>query len=140
MAQSSEPLMCHPMPNQPLEVIGTDLFSLDNYTVLITVDYFSGFWEVDNLTSTTLSSVIHCLCQQFARYGEPVSVCSDNGPQFSSAIFSNFSGQQGFVRVTSSPGYPQSNGKAKCLVKTAKRTTKGSPGNGRSMDANSSIL
>ena len=93
MVQSSEPLMCHPMPSRPWEVIGTDMFSLDNYTVLITVDYFSGFWEVDNLTSTTLSSVIRCLRQQFARYGGPVRVVSDNGLQFSSALFGNFSEQ-----------------------------------------------
>ena len=46
---------------------------------------------------------------------------SDNGPQFVSGEFSRFSQNWGFDHVSSSPGYPQSNGKVENAVKTTKR-------------------
>ncbi|XP_015233581.1 PREDICTED: uncharacterized protein LOC107086865 [Cyprinodon variegatus] len=53
--------------------------------------------------------------------GIPDIVISDNGPQYASLEFEHFSQKWGFEHRTSSPGYPQSNGKAESAVKTAKR-------------------
>ena len=57
----------------------------------------------------------------FTRYGVPDVVVSDNGPQFDSAEFTTFAKKWGFEHITSSPCYPQSNGKAENAVKTVKR-------------------
>ena len=73
-----------------------------------------------SLRSTSSASVIHKLKTVFARHGIPESLMSDNGPQFSSQEFSNFSKDYGFDQVTSSPNYPQTNGEAERAVRTIK--------------------
>lgn len=99
--------------------IGCDLFELDQKNYLITVDYYSNFFEVDGLTNKTSTEVILKLKQHLARHGLPSTLISDNGPPFNSAVFSYFAKRYGFEHVTSSPA--QSNGKAENAVKTAKQ-------------------
>ena len=57
----------------------------------------------------------------FSRYGVPDTLVTDNGPQFASDEFAKFAKVWSFKQVTSSPRYPQSNGKAENAVKTVKR-------------------
>nr|XP_050051230.2 uncharacterized protein K02A2.6-like [Dermacentor andersoni] len=64
------------------------------------------------------------LSAMFARYGVPVEVCTDNGPQFSSHEFARFAKTYDFNHVTSSPRYPQSNGMAEKGVQIVKRILK----------------
>ena len=45
---------------------------------------------------------------------------SDNGPQYSAAIFKEFATQYSFTHITSSPQFPQANGAAKRAVRTIK--------------------
>ena len=68
----------------------------------------------------TSTGVITALKSQFARYGVPSVVVSDNGPCYNSAEFRKFSEDWGFEHITSSPGYPQSNGQSERTVKTVK--------------------
>ena len=49
---------------------------------------------------------------------------SDNGPQYSSYLFSQFAREYGFQHITSSPHFPQSNGEAERAVKTVKNLLK----------------
>ena len=56
-----------------------------------------------------------------ARYDIPERVVSDNGPQYTPSEFQDFANKYEFEHVTSSPRYPESNGKAESAVKTAKR-------------------
>lgn len=108
------------MEYRPWAKVGTDLFSFHGKDYLITVDYYSNFWEVDYLPDTTSVTVIRKLKAHFARQGIPDIVVSDNGPQYTSQEFKRFSRLWEFKHRTSSPGYAQSNGKAESAVKTAK--------------------
>lgn len=49
---------------------------------------------------------------------------SDNGPEFASEEFADFAHLREFDNITSSPHYPQSNGKAEQAVKVAKQILK----------------
>ena len=124
VCQGKETMMPHDIPERPWEKVGVDLFSLNNRDYLITVDYCSNFWKVDNLSSTESISVIRKLKAHFARYGIPDVVMSDNGPQFSLERFAKFAETWEFQHDTSSPGHSQSNGKAESAVKTAKKLMK----------------
>ena len=113
--------MAHELASRRWEWIGTDLFTWNRKHYLVTVDYYSNFWEVDELESTTSETVIETLKAHFARYGSPTQVVSNNGPQYTSEGFARFAKAWDFEHVTGSPGNSQANGKAKSAVKTAKR-------------------
>ncbi|KAI5102200.1 hypothetical protein C0J45_7552 [Silurus meridionalis] len=119
--QQKETMYAHDIPMRPWAKVGTDLFSFNNRAYLITVDYFSNFWEIDCLAKTSSGAVIHKVKAHFARHGIPDTVISNNGPQYSSQEFRQFSTAWEFRHVTSSSAYPQSNGKAESAVKMAKQ-------------------
>ncbi|KAL6460946.1 hypothetical protein MHYP_G00309120 [Metynnis hypsauchen] len=129
--QQKETLHPHEVQTRPWAKVGADLFVFENKDYLETVDYYSNFWEVDYLQDTTSSMVIRKLKAHFARYGIPDVVCSDNGPQYTSQEFRQFSQRWEFEHRTLSPGYPQSNGKAESAVKMAKRIVKKAKASGR---------
>ena len=118
--QQKEPLMSHPVPNQPWEFIATDLFEHNGRDYLVTTDYFSNFCEIDRLYSTTSRDVINKLKSHIGRHGIPDRLISENWPQFNSEWFRKFAADYQYQHITSSPTYPQSNGKAEDAVKTAK--------------------
>ena len=119
--QSLEPLIMHEIPSRAWEKVATDIFTIDARNYLITVDYFSNFFEIDYLLDTTSETVIAKLKHHFARHGIPDKVVSDGGPQYTSQSFRNFSRKWCFEHVMSSPGNSQSNGCAEAHVKIAKR-------------------
>ncbi|XP_067888739.1 uncharacterized protein [Heterodontus francisci] len=66
--QAKEPLMTHDIPDRPWMKLGADLFTLTETDYLVTVDYYSDYWEIDLLTSMTTELSI----------GEPVRVQTFN--------------------------------------------------------------
>ena len=84
------------------------------------MDYYSGYFEVQDLSNSTSNRVITVLKTWFARHGIPVTVISDNGPPFNSGDFESFSKEWDFHHNTSSPRHPQSNGRVENAVKTCK--------------------
>ena len=84
-----EPLHFHPAPSRPWEKVGIDIFEFRDQAYLITVDYLSGYFDVDRLSSKRVADNVYCLKQQFARHGLPLEVFSDNSP-FNSKEFHAF--------------------------------------------------
>lgn len=121
---SKEPLQSHDVEARPWAKVGADLCDLQGRTLLVSVDYFSNFNEVERITDITTRGVSKAFRAMFARYWIPDILVTDNGPQFDSAEFDNFAKTWGFEHTTSSPRYPQSNGKVENAVKTVKRLFK----------------
>ena len=119
--RNKEPMIAVDTPEYPWQRVGADLFELNRINYLVVVDYFSCYFEVAKLTSTTSCAVIEAMKNIFSRYGIPETLVSDNGPQFSAIEMKDFSHSFGFQHVTSSPYYPQGNGQAERTVQTAKR-------------------
>ncbi|CAC5379297.1 unnamed protein product [Mytilus coruscus] len=59
MKQPKETLKSHDVLSRPWAKIGTDLFTLSGNDYLITVDYYSSFFEVDRLYDTSSKTVIN---------------------------------------------------------------------------------
>ena len=122
--QTKEPLTCHEPTSRPWEKVATDIFMLDDKNCLCTVDYYSGYFEVYQLHSKTATVIIKKLKRHFVTQGTPNELLSGNEPPFNSAEFENFLWSSGTEHVTSSPCYPQSNGRGEITVKTAKSLIK----------------
>ena len=86
--------------------VGTDLMQFDGCQYLITIDYFSSFFEVVKLETTDSTTVAEKLKMQFSRHGIPEIVESDNGPQYDSCEFNKFAEDWNFQHITSSPHNP----------------------------------
>ena len=120
-SQTREPLLPHEVIARPWAKFGADLCDLHGRTLLVMSGYYSNYVEVARLTSVTTQSVVRELKTVFSHFGIPEVLVTDSGPQFSSAEFQEFATSWSFDHVTSSPRYPQSNGKAENAVKTVKR-------------------
>jgi len=76
MRVQKEPLLSTSLPSHPWEKLAMDLFNLKGKSYILLVDYHSRFVEVQELKSTTTSSVISFLKPILARYGIPVTLVS----------------------------------------------------------------
>lgn len=116
----AEPMLPTPLPERPWQKVATELFYHSDKTYIIVVDYYSRFYEIAPLKSTTTENTINDLKSFFCRHGIPEITVSDNGPHFAADTFSKFAEEWGFTRLTSSPHYPQNNGDVERAVKIAK--------------------
>ena len=123
-AQPKEPLITPELPTRPWSIVAQDLYTLDGYIYLITVDAFSGYWEVHPMSQTTDQAIVYKTKQNFARNGIPDRLYTDNVPQFDCAEFTRFVYVWKFEHHTSLPYHSQSNGLIGAAVKTAKSLQK----------------
>ena len=122
--QPKEPMVIADVTTAPWHKVGMDLFHLKGKDYLVVIDYYSNFPEMALLANTSSSCVITHVKSIFSRQGIANIVHSDNGPCFNSKEWQRFAEQYDFKHVTSSPLYPQSNGKAEKGVHILKQLLK----------------
>ena len=99
---------------------------------LIIIDRFLDCPEIVPMhKNTTTPHLTAALRAHFCRTGVPDEVWSDQVTFFH--LFSEFATQWGFTHITSSPTYPQSNGKVEATVKSMKKLIR-TAWTGRSLD------
>ena len=121
-ANTKEPLISKPKPTRPFQEVAADFCCYGGQNYLILVDCFTDWPDIIPMGhNTTTTHLIKALRQSFCRTAIPDVLWSDEGPQFTSKAFQDFTKQWGFTHQTSSPYHPQSNGKIKATVKSMKK-------------------
>ena len=87
--QQKETLQLTSVPTLPWSTVRADFLHFGE-NLLLKTDYYSNFWEIDQLRSTLSSTVSSALKKQFARYGITAIPRKDNNPQIASAEFRKF--------------------------------------------------
>lgn len=90
----------------------------------VVVDAMSKWIEVFKANSTNSAAVIDKLSELFSKWGLPKQIVSDNGPQFASKQFEEFTQANGIEHIFTAPYHPASNGLAENAVRTLKRVIK----------------
>ncbi|XP_038077199.1 uncharacterized protein K02A2.6-like [Patiria miniata] len=132
-ANCKEPLMTHPLPTVPWQVVATDCFELDGQSYCVFVDLYSDFIEVVELENMTTETLVKKTKPVFATHGILATLISDNGPNLASREFSQFAREWDFRHITISPHLSRANGKAESAVKIAKGLIKRSKRDGGDM-------
>lgn len=109
-----------PIEKEPFNRIHIDYLQIGKNYILIIIDAYSKWIEAFLTKTTTTKATNDFLRQTFARFGLPVTLVSDNGPQFTSEEFESFLSSNGIKHVTTPPYNSQSNGLAENAVKTCK--------------------
>ena len=109
-------------PTIPWTRVHVDYAEQGKRNFLIVVDAHSRWPEVFAMQSTTSEATIVVLRDLFTKYGIPVQLVSDNGPQFRSAEFEYFLKANGVKHVKVSPYHAASNGLAERMVQSFKRS------------------
>ena len=118
------PLQPHDVPDYPYQVVGADLFEIYGQMYLLSVDYYSKWVCVDTLNETCSVDVIRETEKHFVDFGIPEKLVTDNGAQFGSFEFRQFTERLNIEHATSSPNHPRSNGQSERSIQTIKQSLK----------------
>lgn len=103
-------------PKGPFQHVAIDIVgpfekgATDCKFAITLIDYFSKWPEVGFASSVTTETVLKFLTTIFAREGNPCTITTDNGPQFTSFEFADFVKTQGIKHIKTSVYHPQANG------------------------------
>ena len=117
---SPEPIKMTKMPAEPWEKLHLDFkgpLPCGKY-LLVVIDRYSRYPEVEIVTSTNANTVIRKLNKIFASHGIPEVLITDNGPPFTSNDFKGYMKQIGASHRLSTPYWPQGNAEAERFMRT----------------------
>ena len=121
-----EPMQRVEPPTGPWQDVAIDVLGPlpSGESLLVVVDYYSRFFEVVIMQSTTSQKMIEALTPIFVRYGYPFTLKSDNAAQFVSEEFEEFLSKNGIEHRKSPPLWPQANGEVERQNRTLLKVLK----------------
>ncbi|XP_028410312.1 uncharacterized protein K02A2.6-like [Dendronephthya gigantea] len=122
-----EPLRPTPMPDKPWQDVHIDLCGPfpTGESLLVCEDACTRWPEVIILKTTTSTVIIGHLKKIFAAQGIPITMVSDNGPQFVSEEFETFSRDHGIKHRKITPYWPQANAQVERFNRTVEKAIRG---------------
>ena len=122
--QPKEKIIHHKIPLRPWEVLGADIFQLNNKNDLRIVDYHSKFPIIKRMERLSAENLITTTKVIFAEYCILHRLMSDAGSNFVSEKFRAFCSSLNIKQPVSSSYHHQSNGQVKACIKFIKPTIK----------------
>ena len=106
-----------PWATRPMERVHLDFAEYKGVMILVAIDFYTKYiWAVLMHQNTKANRLISVLDIIFADRGLPTTVVTDNGPQFTSELFSKRMKSWGVKHVLTPPYHPSSNGSAERAV------------------------
>ena len=122
--QPKEKIIHHDTPLRPWEVLGTDIFHLNNKNYLYIIDYHSKFPVIKRMEGLSTESLNATTMVTFAEYGIPHRLMSETGTNLIPEKFKSFCSRFNIVQTLSSVYHHQSNRQIKACIKFSKHTIK----------------
>ena len=88
---------------------------------LVITDAYSKYPCIHPTSSTSTRATLDLLEEDFAHFGFPHTLVTDNASTFTSAEFQNWCKERGITHLTGAPYHPATNGAAERLVQTFKQ-------------------
>ena len=128
-----EPLQISTLPPEPWHTVHVDFcgpFPTGEY-LLVTIDAYSRFPEVEIVQSTATKGTISKLDRIFATHGIPKINKSDNGPPFFGNEFKAYMQENGITHQKITPFWPQANSEAENFMKPLTKAIRSAHAEGR---------
>ena len=128
-----DPLQMSPLPPTPWHTLHIDFcgpFPTGEY-LLVVIDAYSRFPEVDIVRSTSATAIIPKLDRIFATHGIPTVIRSDNGPPFTSHEIERYMEENGIEHREITPLWPQANSEAENFMKPLTKAIRSSHAEGK---------
>ena len=135
-SQQKEPLMPTKAPEYPFQMVAADYFEVKGHHYLIYVERYT-WWNKTTWFPPGKSmskELIKALRAEFADWGGPEELSCNRGTNLTSHEMRTWLQKWGVTLRESSARYPNSNGRAECAVKAAKKLVTGNTTPSGSLD------
>lgn len=115
----------HPwmLPEKPWSRLHIDhAVNFMGHTWLVLIDAYSKYPIVHATSSTSSKATIQLLEEDFAHFGFPHTIVSDNATSFTSEEFQEWCTEHGITHLSGAPYHPATNGAAERLVQSFKNS------------------
>ena len=111
------------LPEKPRSRLHLDhAINFVGHNWLVMVDAYSKYLCIHPTQSISAKTTMNLLEQDFALFGYPHTLVTDNAPTFMSDEFQDYCQARGIVHLTGAPYHPATNGAAERLVQTFKQS------------------
>ncbi len=122
------PMTSVPLPDGPWQKLALDIVGpfetgpADCKFAVTMVDYYSKWPEVCFAPQCTTATVIRFMSTVFSQKGNPITVVTDNGPQFISSELSSFLKERDIQHIRTTIYHPEGNGAVERLNRVLKES------------------
>jgi hypothetical protein len=121
--KTREPIKMSSLPATAWTILSADFYTTTGgEELLVIIDNYSKFPEIEVVKSTSFKSVIPVLEKMLSSFGIPEAIKTDNGPPFNGKEFAEFCQQMGIKHQKVTPLWPEANGLVERFMRNLGKT------------------